>query len=195
MQAQLPPIYRDARRLLLHTEQVVQRFSRYHKYTVGADLRMQAMRLMRGVHRAVYDKPNQARHVQDLVWQVDDYKITLQLGQEVGAFMHGLKGKNRKPTAAFAAFEAAALLAASIGKQCGGWQQASTAKASRQTSMQAHKASQAVQPDAEAVPKSATSASSPATTAVSGVAGLQLAPRGNAPGQASPFSLSAAASA
>ena len=190
MHPHLPPIYRDARRLLLHTEQVVQRFSRYHKYTVGADLRAQAMRLMRGVHRAVYDKANQARHVQDLVWQVDDYKITLQLGQEVGAFMHGLKGKTRKPTAAFAAFEAAALLAASIGKQCGGWQQASTARASKQ----AHKAGQ----EAEAVPKSATSTSSPATTAqsdCSGGAGLQLAPRGNALGQASPFSLSAAASA
>jgi hypothetical protein len=195
MHPHLPPIYRDARRLLLHTEQVVQRFSRYHKYTVGADLRTQAMRLMRGVHRAVYDKANQARHVQDLVWQVDDYKITLQLGQEVGAFMHGLKGKTRKPTAAFAAFEAAALLAASIGKQCGGWQQASTAKASKQASMQAHKASQEVKQEEDVVPKSATSASSPATTALSGGAGLQQAPRGNARVQASPFSLSAAASA
>ena len=191
MHPHLPPIYRDARRLLLHTEQVVQRFSRYHKYTVGADLRTQAMRLMRGVHRAVYDKPNQARHVQDLVWQVDDYKITLQLGQEVGAFMHGLKGKTRKPTAAFAAFEAAALLAASIGKQCGGWQQASTAKAAKQASSQKQEVSQ----DADAVPKSATSASSPATAAVSSGAGLQQAPRGNAWVQASPFSLSAAASA
>ena len=42
-QPQLPPIYHDCRRLLLHTEASVQRFSRYHKYTVGADLRQQAM--------------------------------------------------------------------------------------------------------------------------------------------------------
>ncbi|MBV5299953.1 MAG: hypothetical protein JZU64_17915 [Rhodoferax sp.] len=37
MSVPLPPIYRDCRRLLLHTEQVVMRFSRYHKYTVGTD--------------------------------------------------------------------------------------------------------------------------------------------------------------
>lgn len=41
MNAPLPPIYRDCRRLLLHTEAVVQRFSRHHKYTVGFDLRQQ----------------------------------------------------------------------------------------------------------------------------------------------------------
>jgi hypothetical protein len=46
---QLPPIYRDCRLLLVHTEEVVRRFSRYHKYTVGTDLRQQAMALMRGV--------------------------------------------------------------------------------------------------------------------------------------------------
>jgi len=39
MSQPLPPIYRDCRRLLVHTEAVVQRFSRYHKYTVGTDLR------------------------------------------------------------------------------------------------------------------------------------------------------------
>ncbi len=46
MRQPLPPIYRDCRRLLVHTEAVVQRFSRYHKYTVGTDLRQQAMALM-----------------------------------------------------------------------------------------------------------------------------------------------------
>lgn len=43
-------VYRDCRRLLLHTEEVVLRFSRYQKYTVGTDLRQQAMALMPGVH-------------------------------------------------------------------------------------------------------------------------------------------------
>lgn len=103
-QPQLPPIYRDCRRLLLHTEACVQCFSRYHKYTVGTDLRQQAMTLMRGVHMAVYDKANQLRHVQALVWQVDAYKLTLQLAIDIGAFVHGK--------------------AVQIGKQCGGWQKA-----------------------------------------------------------------------
>jgi hypothetical protein len=123
-QPNLPPIYRDCRRLLLHTEACVQRFSRYHKYTVGADLRQQAMALMRGVHVAVYDKTNQSRHVHALVWRVDDYKLTLQLAVDVGAFVHGKTGQQKISTPGFAAFETAALLAAQIGKQCGGWQKA-----------------------------------------------------------------------
>lgn len=74
MSAPLPPIYRDIRRLLVLTEEVVRRFARYHKYTVGADLRTQAMRMMRGVNRACFDTERQARLIQALVWLVDDYK-------------------------------------------------------------------------------------------------------------------------
>lgn len=70
MKTQLPPIYRDCRRLLLHTEQVVRQFSRYHKYTVGTDLRQKAMCVMRTVHLAVYDKPHLAQHIHSLVWAV-----------------------------------------------------------------------------------------------------------------------------
>ena len=122
-QPQLPPIYRDCRRLLLHTEACVQRFSGYHKYTVGADLRKQAMALMRGVHMAVYNKTHQPRHVQALVWQVDGYKLTLQLAVDIGAFVHGkAAGQKKSQPPGFAAFETAALLVAQIGKQCGGWQ-------------------------------------------------------------------------
>lgn len=53
------------------------------------------------------------------MWAVDDYKITLQLAMEIGAFNQGEKGK-----AGFAGFETAVNLAAGIGKQCGGWQHA-----------------------------------------------------------------------
>jgi hypothetical protein len=115
----LPPVYRDVRRLLVHTEAMVQQFSRYHKYTVGTDLRQQAMRLMRGVHRAAYDREHLPDHVRNLVWWVDDYKLTLQLAMDVGAFRQGARGQSH-----FAAFETAVELAAVIGKQCGGWHQA-----------------------------------------------------------------------
>ena len=120
MKAPLPPIYRDCQRLLQHTEAVVRRFSRYHKYTLGTDLRRQAMEVMRTVHRAVFEKARQTRHVQALVWQVDDYKLTLQLAVDLGAFQHGKAGAPAGP--GFSAFETAAQLAAAIGKQCGGWQ-------------------------------------------------------------------------
>jgi hypothetical protein len=51
----LPPIYRDIRRLLVLTAKMVRRFARYHKYTVGTDLRTQAMQMMRCVNRACFD--------------------------------------------------------------------------------------------------------------------------------------------
>ena len=122
----LPPIYRECRRMLLETEQAVLHFSRYHKYSVGADLRKQAMNIMRRVHRACFDKARQGEHLQALVWQVDDFKISLQLAMEVGAFATSAKGQPR-----FDAFERLARLASAVGKQCGGWHQASQSQAAR----------------------------------------------------------------
>ena len=122
----LPPVYRECRRLLLETEQSVARFSRYHKYSVGADLRKQAMDIMRRVHRACFDKARHLQHLQALVWQVDDYKINLQLAMEVGAFTHSAKGQPH-----FDAFERLARGASAVGKQCGGWLMASQSRAAR----------------------------------------------------------------
>jgi hypothetical protein len=79
MSTPLPPIYRDIRRLLVHTEEIVRRFSRYHKYTADTDLRTQAMQLMRGLHRAEFEPARQTEHIGALVWLVDNHKLTLQL--------------------------------------------------------------------------------------------------------------------
>ncbi|MGE0919195.1 four helix bundle protein [Trichlorobacter lovleyi] len=83
MHRSLPPIYRDCRSLLVHTEEMVRCFSRYHKYTLGTDLRQQAMAIMRTVHRLVFDKAQQKEHLNNLIWLVDDYKLSLQLGMEL----------------------------------------------------------------------------------------------------------------
>lgn len=77
----LPPICRDIRRLLVHTETMVRRFSRYHKYTVGTDLRQQAMRMARGVHRACYERERQAEHVRAL------YLVSIILSGSRSAFI------------------------------------------------------------------------------------------------------------
>lgn len=106
----LPPVYRQIRQLVLLLEQAVMRFSRYHKYGVGADLRQQAMMCWRWVHRACHDGgAAQAQHVQALVWAVDELKLTLQLAHAVGAFGNAQ------------VFGQAVELVVSVGKQCGGW--------------------------------------------------------------------------
>jgi len=151
-----PPIYRDIRRLLVLTEEVVRRFARYHKYTVGTDLRTQAMQMMRGVNRACFDAGQQARHVQALVWLVDDYKLTLQLAMEVGAFSCAAKGQ-----AHFQQFEEAANLAAKIGKQCGGWQQKTASRLRAQVGQP--EASQGTPPAAPGSKPAATPQTHPAS--------------------------------
>jgi len=140
---------------MVHTEEVVRCFARYHKYTVGTDLRTQAMSLMRGVNRACFDTAQQAQHVQALVWLVDDYKLTLQLAMEVGAFKNAAKGQ-----AHFGQFEEAANLAANIGKQCGGWQQKT---ASRLRAQVGQPEASSVQPAAPGSKSAVTPQANPAS--------------------------------
>ena len=105
------PLWRDATRLLIEMEDAVRRFPRYHKYSLGSELRRQAMDLCRLVARAAQDMDaaRRARRVEALVWQVEDLKMSIQLAKELEAF------------ASFAQFQRLAELAVALGKQSGGW--------------------------------------------------------------------------
>lgn len=103
------PIWRDAKQLLLVVEQAVRMFSRYHKYTVGSDLRSQAMKVCRLVILANSAWDERRHHVGQLVLAAEELKILIQLAKEVKAF------------ASFKQFQEAAELAVAIGKQSGGW--------------------------------------------------------------------------
>ncbi|MEE9310434.1 MAG: four helix bundle protein [Cocleimonas sp.] len=103
------PIQRDADQLLLFIEQTVRTFPRYHKYTLGHELRTQAMKIVRLIQRAMHDKKNQQDMIYRLVFAVDDIKLQIRLAKELQAFAH------------FGQFETAAELAVSVGKQAGGW--------------------------------------------------------------------------
>jgi len=109
------PLWRDANRLLLLIETSVKQFPRYHKYTLGGDLRRQAMVICRLIGRAVHDRPGRANHLKRLVFAVDDIKVMIQLGKELKAFPN------------FKVFEAAAKLAVELGRQSGGWLRRTTA--------------------------------------------------------------------
>lgn len=109
MRAELPPIAKLSQQILVSIEQAVIRFARSHKYGVGADLRREAMRVARCVHRAWRERSRQLQRVHELAEAIDDLKITLQLAQGVDAFR------------SFGEFEALARLVSDIGRQCGGW--------------------------------------------------------------------------
>ncbi|MCI5147797.1 MAG: four helix bundle protein [Candidatus Electrothrix sp. AR3] len=104
------PIWRDANRLLLELEQAVRQFSRYHKYTVGTDLRRQAMYICRMLVRSLSAEEGQRLHqVRQMRHAVDDIKVMIQLAQEIKAFQN------------FRQFELISGLAVAIGKQGGAW--------------------------------------------------------------------------
>lgn len=105
------PLWRDAQRMLLEVEQAVRAFPRYHKYSLGTELRRQAMDVNRLVARAAqeHDPARRAALVERLVWTVEDLKMSVQLAKELEAF------------ASFAQFQRLAEQAVALGKQSGGW--------------------------------------------------------------------------
>jgi hypothetical protein len=109
MNHSLPPIVRTAERLLREIEQAVRGFARYHKYTIGIDLRQQAMTVVRVCHRAWRDRQRQAHWVDQLRWAIDEIKLSLQMGSQIRAFK------------SFNQFEMLIRLAEELGRQAGGW--------------------------------------------------------------------------
>ncbi len=105
----LPPIARLAQRLLVDIEQVVATFPRKHRYGLGEELRSNARDAARLCNRAWRDKPRQRHWTEQLVWAVDEVKLSLQLAKELHAFR------------SFVQFEALIRLAEDLGRQAGGW--------------------------------------------------------------------------
>ena len=93
----------------MQLEQSVRCFPRYHKYTLGSEIRGQAMNCMRLIQRAMHDKARQKEYVRSLVFAVDDLKLQLRLAKELNAFRD------------FGQFERAAQASVKVGKQAGGW--------------------------------------------------------------------------
>ena len=104
-------LWQDSNRFLVEVETAVRTFPRHHKYTLGSDLRREAMNICRLVARAAQSRagPERARLLEQLVWQVEDVNMSLQLGKELEVF------------ASFAQFQRLAEQAVAMGRESGGW--------------------------------------------------------------------------
>jgi hypothetical protein len=113
------PVWKAALDLAVHLEHAVRRFPRYHKYTLGTELRQTAQRLCRLVARA-NDARDAARAaaLDELVLCVEEMKTLLTLAQEIKAFAN------------FNEFAEATELTVSLGKQSGGWRRRGRPEAS-----------------------------------------------------------------
>jgi len=107
-QAEHLPIYKASYDLCLYVEQVVRSFSRYHKYTLGADLREGARRVLKLVVRA-NSRRDRVPLLIEVREEVEQLKVLLRLCQDVKAFAN------------FKAFENAISKAVEIAKQNEGW--------------------------------------------------------------------------
>ncbi len=107
--SQKPAIWADSLRLAVEIEQAVRGFSRYHKYSVGADLRRQAAHICQLVAQAARFAARRPATLERLVLAVEALKTTVYLAKELQAF------------ASFAQFQRIVELTVTVGKQGGGW--------------------------------------------------------------------------
>jgi hypothetical protein len=102
------PIYKRAYDLCLYLEQVVHNFSRYHKYSLGQDLRDGARQVLKLVVRANARRDKVPVQLA-LREELEELKVLLRLCQDVKAFPN------------FHSFEHAITQVTDIAKQNEGW--------------------------------------------------------------------------
>jgi four helix bundle protein len=102
------PIYKSAYDLCLYFEQVVKNFSRYHKYSLGADLRDGAREVLKLIVRA-NSRRDKSPILHELREELEELKVLLRLCHDVKAFPN------------FNSFEHAISLVTEIAKQNEGW--------------------------------------------------------------------------
>ncbi|MBI4686691.1 MAG: four helix bundle protein [Nitrospirae bacterium] len=102
------PIYKKAMDLAVYIENVVKGFSRYHKYSIGADLR----NLSRGVVTLIISANSREEKLPALLTlrdAIEELKVMINICKEVKAFR------------SFTAFQTAAESIVDIGRQSEGW--------------------------------------------------------------------------
>ena len=79
------PIYRAAFDLAVHMEKIVRHFSRYHKYSLGTELRERSRRILERVMEANSRRDRTALLLQ-LREELESFKMLARLCHESGGF-------------------------------------------------------------------------------------------------------------
>ena len=102
------PIYKSALLLAVYMEQIVRGFEKYHKYTIGADLRQKSKELLFSIgHTNLAD--NKMVVLTKLRDRCEEMKMLIQLSKELQAFK------------SFKQFEHSSLLTVAVCKQAQAW--------------------------------------------------------------------------
>ena len=102
------PIYKAALDFCVYIEQIVRSFEKYHKYTIGEELRRYSKEILFGIHRAnkSRDKKEPLEALRD---KCEETKMLIALAKELKAF------------GGFAQFEHSSKLIVGICKQAQSW--------------------------------------------------------------------------
>mgnify|MGYP001271734032 CR=1 FL=1 len=102
------PVYKSAMGLCVYIEQIVMGFDRYHKYTIGEDLRSRSKEALFCIHKANRQKDKRVE-LERLRDKCEEIKMLISLAKELKAF----KGFNQ--------FEHSVKLTVNICKQAQSW--------------------------------------------------------------------------
>jgi hypothetical protein len=79
------PIYREAYDLALHIEKIVRNFSRYHKYTLGTELRNKSRNIVEIIIKA-NNTEERKKHLLELRQELETFKVFTRLCHDSGGF-------------------------------------------------------------------------------------------------------------
>ncbi len=102
------PIYKKALEVAVHFEKVVAGFSRYHKYTLGSELRNQSRAVVSAIVKA-NSESDKLRALLALRERLEELTLLIRLSKEVRAFR------------SFKSYQYAAEEVVSVSRQNEGW--------------------------------------------------------------------------
>ncbi len=80
------PIFKATLDFVVYIETIVKNFDKYHKYTLGLDLRTLSIKMLFLVHRANISKENRANILEELRDNCEEMKMLLRVSKELQAF-------------------------------------------------------------------------------------------------------------
>jgi len=102
------PIFKSALELVVYIEEMVKGFDRYHKYTMGSELRTQSKAILFGIAKANMTKERRGE-LEKLRDRCEEMKMMLLVAKEIKCFK------------SFKSFEQSSRLTIVVCKQVQGW--------------------------------------------------------------------------
>jgi len=102
------PVYKKALDLTVYFENIVRNFSKYHKYTVGTELRNLSRRILVLIAKANIRR-ERISALSEALQSLEELKILIRICKEIKAFR------------TFKSYEFATRLTIEVAKQCEGW--------------------------------------------------------------------------